>query len=165
MSYLLSSNPYVTFASTGAVTIGVSASTATHVVRGAEIQLITNSSTAAFLFSRSVDTGSITLLGGAGAASGSVKVYGSTHASKAGAVELEVNAGVALSVDTNGGVAAGLAGALATGATTGHFYVPSSAGAPTGVPASKTGKVAFQYDTTNNRLYAYNGAWRMVAVA
>lgn len=55
--------------------------------------------------------------------------------------------------------------ALATNATTGHLFIPSSAGAPTGVPASiPTGQVALQYDTTNNKLYAYNGAWKQVAM-
>ena len=53
--------------------------------------------------------------------------------------------------------------ALATNATTGHFYVPTSAGAPTGVPATKTGQVALQYDSTNEKLYVYNGAWKATA--
>ena len=51
--------------------------------------------------------------------------------------------------------------ALATNATVGHVFIPTSAGAPTGVPASiPTGQVAFQYDSTNNQLYVYNGAWK-----
>lgn len=51
--------------------------------------------------------------------------------------------------------------ALATNATVGHLFIPTSAGAPTGVPASiPTGQVAFQYDSTNNQLYVYNGAWK-----
>ena len=53
--------------------------------------------------------------------------------------------------------------ALATGATTGHLYIPTSAGAPTGVPASKTGQVALQFDTTNNKLYVYDGGWLSTA--
>ncbi|MDP3909118.1 MAG: hypothetical protein Q8Q14_01895 [Gemmatimonadales bacterium] len=55
--------------------------------------------------------------------------------------------------------------ALATTATTGHLYIPTSAGTPTGVPAGFTGTVAFQYDTTGNRLWVYNGAWRSILLA
>lgn len=53
--------------------------------------------------------------------------------------------------------------ALATSATTGHFYIPTSAGTPTGVPAALTGTVALQYDTSGNQLCVYNGAWKCVA--
>jgi hypothetical protein len=49
--------------------------------------------------------------------------------------------------------------------TTGHFYVPTSAGVPTGVPATKTGQVALQYDSTNDDLYVYSGDWKKVAMA
>jgi hypothetical protein len=55
--------------------------------------------------------------------------------------------------------------ALATTATSGFLYVPTCAGVPTGVPATETGTAALAYDTTNNRLYVYNGAWKMVALA
>lgn len=55
-------------------------------------------------------------------------------------------------------------GANATNATVGFFMVNSSAGRGTGVPASiPTGTVPLQYDTTNNKLYAYNSAWRSTA--
>ncbi len=53
--------------------------------------------------------------------------------------------------------------ALATGATTGHVYIQTSAGAPTGIPAAKTGQVAIQFDTTNNKLYIYDGGWLSTA--
>lgn len=55
--------------------------------------------------------------------------------------------------------------ALATTATDGFLYIPSSAGAPTGTPTAYTGRVPLHYDSTNNRLYIYNGAWRSVALA
>jgi hypothetical protein len=53
----------------------------------------------------------------------------------------------------------------ATTQTTGFNWIPSAAGVPTGVPASPpTGNVPLYYDTTNNRLYVYNGSWRSVAL-
>ena len=55
--------------------------------------------------------------------------------------------------------------ALATTATDGFVYVPTCAGPPTGVPTARTGTAAMVYDTTNNRLCVYNGAWRTVTLA
>lgn len=50
--------------------------------------------------------------------------------------------------------------ALATTAVAGFFFIPSCAGTPTGVPANFTaGRVALVFDSTNNKLYAYDGAW------
>lgn len=51
-------------------------------------------------------------------------------------------------------------GALATNATTGFLYIPTCAGTPSGTPAAKTGTVAMVYDTSNNKMYVYNGAWK-----
>jgi hypothetical protein len=54
--------------------------------------------------------------------------------------------------------------ALATGATVGYIMIPSCAGAPTGVPADiPTGQVALHFDSTNNKLYVYDGAWLSTA--
>lgn len=62
-------------------------------------------------------------------------------------------------LDANGNVVIGSA-ALATNATNGFFYVSSSAGAPTGTPATNTGRVPMEVDTTNGRVYFYyGGAW------
>lgn len=52
------------------------------------------------------------------------------------------------------------AAALATNATDGFLYIPTCAGTPTGVPSAQTGTVALVYDTTNNKMYVYNAAWK-----
>jgi hypothetical protein len=57
------------------------------------------------------------------------------------------------------------ASAPATTATEGFPYMPSVAGAPTGVPSAQTGYSPFVYDTTNNKLWVYNGAWRGTVLA
>jgi len=68
-----------------------------------------------------------------------------------------------LTIRGSGSVVVGTA-ALATTATGGFLYIPSSAGTPTGVPVTETGTVPIQYDTTNNALYAYRGgAWHYFA--
>lgn len=53
--------------------------------------------------------------------------------------------------------------ALNTAATDGFVYIPTCAGTPTGVPTAYTGSVAIIYDTTNNKLAIYNGAWKQTA--
>jgi hypothetical protein len=56
-------------------------------------------------------------------------------------------------------------GALATNATRGFLYLPTCAGAPTGTPDTQTGTAAHVFDTTNNKLWVYNGSWKGVVVA
>jgi hypothetical protein len=53
----------------------------------------------------------------------------------------------------------------ATGMTNGFFYIPSAAGAPSGVPTAIAGRVPMYYDTTGNNFYIYNGAWKKVLLA
>lgn len=59
----------------------------------------------------------------------------------------------------------GAQAALATNATDGFTYIPTCAGAPSGTPTAYTGKVAMIFDTTNNRIYVYDGGWLSAAVA
>ena len=49
-----------------------------------------------------------------------------------------------------------------TAMTSGFFYIPAAAGAPSGVPTAVSGRVPMYYDTTNNNFYIYNGAWKKV---
>lgn len=50
-------------------------------------------------------------------------------------------------------------GAITTDATNGFAYIPTCPGTPTGTPAAKTGLVPLVFDSTNDILYAYDGAW------
>jgi hypothetical protein len=50
--------------------------------------------------------------------------------------------------------------ALTTTATNGFLYIPTCAGAPTGVPVTQAGTVALVYDTTDHKLYIYDTAWK-----
>jgi hypothetical protein len=52
---------------------------------------------------------------------------------------------------------------ISTSATDGFFRPPTCAGAPSGVPTGGNGSLV--YDTTNNKLYVYNGAWKSVTLA
>lgn len=71
----------------------------------------------------------------------------------------DVTIATRLTIDRKGNIAPGTA-ALATSATDGFIYQQSCAGTPSGVPTTKTGRVAMIYDTSNNILYVYNGAWK-----
>lgn len=59
----------------------------------------------------------------------------------------------------NSDVISGTLAVLATNATHGFIYIPTSAGTPSGVATSYTGKVALEFDTTNNILYVYDAGW------
>lgn len=50
--------------------------------------------------------------------------------------------------------------------TEGFSFIPGGAGAPTGVPTNENaGVTPLYFDEANNRLYAYNGGWKSVALA
>lgn len=87
---------------------------------------------------------------------------GNTHAN--GELVLGSNNLERLRLDAAGNVTVGTA-AVATNATDGFLYIPTCAGTPTGAPTTKTGRAAQVYDTTNNKLYVYNGAWKGVTLA
>ena len=74
-----------------------------------------------------------------------------------GILEVEDNGTTAFLVDANGSTRAGKA-SLATTATDGFLYIPSCAGAPTGVPSTVTGMLPLVVDDTSNQLYFYDGA-------
>lgn len=48
---------------------------------------------------------------------------------------------------------------LATTATSGHMYIPSCAGVPTGIPGTITGRNAMVWDSVNKKLFVYDGGW------
>src|SRR3990167_5512110 len=66
-------------------------------------------------------------------------------------------------VDKNDNVACGQSVANLTTAINGFLYIPSTAGTPTGVPATTyTGKIPYEYDSTNNIPYYYNSGWKSI---
>lgn len=61
---------------------------------------------------------------------------------------------------------AGSGSALATNAITGHTWIPSCAGTPTGVVVGETGAAPIIVDTTGNKIWAnVLGTWKGVAIA
>jgi hypothetical protein len=59
-----------------------------------------------------------------------------------------------------GSVVVGWDTQLATNATAGFLYIPTTSGTPTGIPGAFSARVAMLYDTSANKLWIYNGAWR-----
>lgn len=49
--------------------------------------------------------------------------------------------------------------ALATTATDGFLYIPGGAGTPAGTPTAFTGRYPLYWDTTNKKLYIFDGTW------
>ncbi len=54
--------------------------------------------------------------------------------------------------------------AIATNANNGFLYMVTCAGTPTGTPTGFTGRCAFVYDTSANKIWVYNGSWRGIVV-
>jgi len=79
-----------------------------------------------------------------------------TAAPIAGA-NVTITAGQAIKVGAGSIVCQGAA--LATDATNGFLYIPTCAGTPNGTPTTQTGTIPIVYDTTNHKLYIYDGSW------
>jgi hypothetical protein len=56
-------------------------------------------------------------------------------------------------------------GVRALNATDGFIYIPTVAGTPVGAPTAFAGGVAMIFDTTNNKLYIYDGGWISVTLS
>lgn len=67
-------------------------------------------------------------------------------------------------IDHVSNVVLGNQSALATNATNGFVYIRTCAGTPTGAPTAFTGHVAMVFDTTNSKLWCYNGSWKGVVL-
>jgi hypothetical protein len=78
-------------------------------------------------------------------------------------------AGVASIIPSAGNLALGAIAPLATNATEGFPAMPTSAGAPTGIPAGVVaGMAPFEYDSSTHKFWVFDaiaGAWKGVAVA
>ena len=93
-----------------------------------------------------------------------ITVTDTASAAGAKAISVGIGATTVFRVPKEGGVITQGA-VLATSATRGFAYLPTCAGAPSGVPNAETGCAAMVYDTTNNKIWFYNGSWRGVVVA
>jgi hypothetical protein len=84
----------------------------------------------------------------------------------AGAVGIATGGTNYFEVDASGNVVLGAQVQLAAGATDGFAYIPEIATTPTAAPPTAvTGKVPLCYDTTNKKLWVYDGGWLGVVVA
>lgn len=74
------------------------------------------------------------------------------------------NGNLRLRIDTAGNVVIGKP-SLATTATDGFTYIPTTSGTPTGVPTTYTGFAPMQVDTSANKLWIYvGGTWKSVTL-
>lgn len=87
-------------------------------------------------------------------AAASISFFTGTGASSSKRVQL----------DSNGNVVVGRV-ALATNAADGFLYIPTCAGAPTGTPTAFSGRAPIIFDSSNNKLYLYNGSWKGVTLS
>lgn len=105
------------------------------------------------------DTVSITADSTSGQSKGVLIKGGTTSADYSARFQNQAGTATYLDVDGAGNVVVSNA-ALATTATDGFLYIPSSAGTPTGTPTTKTGRVPIEIDTTNDALMIYDGSWK-----
>ena len=68
-----------------------------------------------------------------------------------------------LGLTVQGSTIQGTGGFIAQAGVDGFLYVRATSGAPSGIPTPfGTSETPFVYDTSNNRLWIYNGSWRGV---
>lgn len=71
---------------------------------------------------------------------------------------------LALTMTTSADIVIGSGSAQSTSTTGGFLIIPSCAGAPTGTPTNAASGIPMIYDTTDHRLYIYEGgAWHYIA--
>lgn len=93
-------------------------------------------------------------------ASGTVNIWSTNNS----VIVLGTNSTQALKLTTAQSVLAGKSG-ITTSATDGFLYVAAAAGTPTGTPTAQAGFAPIYYDTTNHKLWVYDGGWKGVVVS
>lgn len=111
--------------------------------------------TTAFFLNRNTNDGTILEFGRNGVSAASMGLTSS-------ALTIGTAGTTRMQIDANGNIS-GTAGT--TSMTNGFFYIPGAAGAPSGTPTAISGTFPMYYDSTNNRFYVYNGAWKSVVLA
>jgi hypothetical protein len=126
-----------------------------------QLQLLNSGATTGMVLLSRSTAGTITGIASAGCGLSHFGTVGPLVVGTVGAADLAfpTNSVERMRIDSLGNVSIGSA-ALSTSATDGFLYVDTCAGTPTGVPTAKTGRVALVYDTANNKLAIYNGAWK-----
>lgn len=132
--------------------IGIAGGGALGTSRGGQIQLLGNE------VSATGNGGSVLILAG----------NNSSGANYPGSIQLSVPGGpgvdatVIITRDANMLMGDGTG---TVGRTQNILYIPTWGGTPTSTPTAHSGRVPFGYDTSANKLWVYNGAWRSVALA
>lgn len=82
-------------------------------------------------------------------------------------VLLSIQAGVSarpLAINPSGGNVQLGQQSLSTKGDSGFPYIPSTNGAPTGIPSTVNGMMPMQYDRTNHKFWIYDGGWKGVTL-
>jgi hypothetical protein len=115
------------------------------------------------------NTGGSLTVGMSGSGAGSLFTNAPAYSSVVGSnnatsLALGTNGVMRVEITSAGSLVIGGA-AVATNATDGFPYMPTCAGAPTGVPSAFAGRAPFVFDSTNNFLYFYvGGSWKKSTV-
>lgn len=111
--------------------------------------------------------GSIDIISGDGGASGgdggNIEIDGGNGQGSGNGGTINIKGGNKDTSGIIGDVTIGR-GTTTTSRTSDFLFIPTSAGTPSGTPITNLGLVAICYDTTNNKLYIYNGAWKSVTL-